>query len=223
VEFSWAWTAAKPSAYTSLIKHNQLNQNGCICSFRNDEPYPESVGSKLPCGDKDEWTQFTYHFRPSRPGTFMYCSQSVAPEHMQMGIYGALVIRPVDYVTEKKTAYGQETDTDYDLEYTFILSEFDPLWHRFIEGDLSILEFELAKRKLKLWFLNGRSFPQTLLPFAWNKIGGNAEPGARYNTRIEVALKQKLLIRPHPEPWGKKNMWIFDSYYKGSGDVGQRE
>lgn len=181
--------------HTPLIKPNQLNQNGCVYSFRNAEAYPEGAGGTLPYGTKEDWTQFTYHFRPERAGTFIYCSQSVAPEHMQMGMYGALVVRPADYTPEKSTVYGRDTGTDYDQEYTFLLSEFDPRWHRFVEGDRAVAEFDLADSKPQLWFINGRSFPLTLLPFAWNRQGGNAEPEERYNTHIKVAPQKRFLVR----------------------------
>lgn len=179
---------------TPLIKPNQLNQNGCIYSLRNTEPYPEGVGSKLPYGTAEDWTQFTYHFQAVSPGTYAYCSRT-APDDIQMGMYGALIVRPADFSPENKTVYGGGTDTEFDLEHTFILGEFDPLWHRFIEGDPSVTEFIPADYKPEIWFINGRSFPQTMLPFAWNRLGGNADPEHLYDTHIKVAPQQKLLIR----------------------------
>lgn len=179
---------------TPLIKPNQLNQNGCIYSLRNTEAYPEGVGSKLPYGVAEDWTQFTYHFHAMRPGTYIYCCQT-APDDIQMGLYGAMIVQPADFSPENKTVYGRGTETEFDLEHTFILGEFDPVWHRFIEGDSSIPEFLPADCKSEIWFINGRSFPQTMLPFAWNRRGGNAEPEQRYNTHIKVAPKERLLIR----------------------------
>ncbi len=179
---------------TPLIKPNQLNQNGCIYSLRNTEAYPEGVGSKLPYGIAEDWTQFTYHFQATRPGTYVYCCRT-SPDDVQMGMYGALIVRPTDFRPENKTVYGGGTGTEFDVEHTFILGEFDPLWHRFIEGDPSVEEFIPSDYKPEIWFINGRSFPQTMLPFAWNRQGGNAEPEQRYDTHIKVAPQQKLLIR----------------------------
>lgn len=179
---------------TPFIKPNQLNQNGCIYSLRNTEAYPEGVGSKLPYGTAEDWTQFTYHFQALRPGTFVYCCQT-SPDDIQMGMYGALIVRPADFSAENKTVYGMGTNTEFDVEHTFILGEFDPLWHRFIEGDPAVTDFSPADCKSEIWFINGRSFPQTMLPFAWNKKGGNAEPEPRYDTHIKAAPEQRLLVR----------------------------
>jgi len=180
---------------TPLIKPNQLNQNGCIYSFRNEEPYPDGVGSRLPYGDKEDWTQFTYHFRAENPGSFMYCSQSVTPEHMHMGMFGALIVRPSDYSSSNKSVYGSGTDTDFDQEYTFLLGEFDPQWHRYVEGDPEISKYSPSDWRPSLWFINGRTFPMTMLPFAWNRQGGNACYEPRYNTHIKAAPKHDLLVR----------------------------
>ena len=175
-----------------LIKPNHLNQAGGIYSLRNDAPYPDGIGGKIPHGCAEDWTRFTYHFRSLRPGTFMYYGLMNMSEDMNMGICGALLVRPAD---GSRSVYGMNTCTDYDQEYTFILSEFDPRWHRFIEGDEDTPNYYQPEWQPELWFINGRTFPQTLSPFAWNKVGGSADLESRYNTHLNVEPNHNFLVR----------------------------
>jgi len=137
-------------------------------------------------------------------GTFMYHCHMIASEHVQMGMYGAIVVRPADYSPTNKTVYGRKTNTNYDVEYTIIISEIDPRWHRLIEGEIVdplVTGFRAADWKPELWFANGRTFPQTILPFAWNTPGatpttfGPPDPEPRYNTLVTMKTNQKFLIR----------------------------
>lgn len=175
-----------------LFRPNQLNQNGGIYSLKNTEPFPEGLGSDLPYGNPEDWSQFTYYFRPNRPGTFMYCCHVSAAEHVQMGLYGSLIVRPKDGST---SVYGLNTNTEYDLEHTFILSEFDSRWHGFIEGDAAFASYSPTDWRPDLWFINGRTFPQTVNSFAWNSPKGDIDAEPRYDTYIKSKPKQKILIR----------------------------
>ena len=119
-----------------------------------------------------------------------------------MGMYGALVVRPMDYVSSDPHTWsvlGKGTNTDYNEEYTHILSEFDARWHRSIEGDPAYANYYPAQWRPDLWFVNGRTFPQNVLPFAWNKLDNNnivPEYEPKYNTFIKVnKAKDKFLIR----------------------------
>lgn len=68
---------------------------------------------------------FTYHFVAQYPGTFWYHCHVEATEHIQMGMYGALIIRPNG---QPHRAYP---DTPvFDKEYTFVLSEMDSAGHQ---------------------------------------------------------------------------------------------
>lgn len=175
-----------------LIQPNQLNQSGGIYSLKNTEAYPKGIGSKLPYGTSEDWSQFTYYFRPDRPGTFIYNCHVSAPEHVQMGLYGALIVRPSD---GSKSVYGLNTNTDYDKEYTFILSEFDSRWHSFIEGDPAFGSYRPENWRPDLWFINGRTFPQTVNPFAWNSPKGGIDAESRYDAYVKAKPNQKILIR----------------------------
>jgi FtsP/CotA-like multicopper oxidase with cupredoxin domain len=86
----------------------------------------------------------TYYFKAERPGTFMYHCHVEASEHIQLGMYGALIIRPAqrdenapsDYPANTQTVYGGGYNDYFDLgpdgkpqEYIMLLSEIDPVWH----------------------------------------------------------------------------------------------
>jgi FtsP/CotA-like multicopper oxidase with cupredoxin domain len=90
----------------------------------------------------------TYYFKAERPGTFMYHCHVEASEHVQMGMYGALIIRPTKldpiaqiflgnrYPANTQTVYGGGSNDYFDLgpdgkpqEYIMLLSELDPVWH----------------------------------------------------------------------------------------------
>ena len=172
---------------------------------RDGERYPETQYTV------EEATQFIYYFitSPLRiVGSLMYHCHMLAAEHVQMGMYGALVVRPEDYSPTNKTAFGRGTKTEFDVENTIIISEFDPRWHRLIESfgrstDPDITSFKMADWKPELWFVNGRTFPQSILDFKWNPPAGYApitgqdnpyvEP--RYNTLISTKSNKKFLTR----------------------------
>lgn len=219
---------------TPLKKDNFQDNGGAILSQFSNMPWPMGVEYALPGGydgngllsgtwkntnrdnarypgteyTVEEATQFTYYFTPMHIGTYMYHCHMLAAEHVQMGMYGALVVRPADYSPTNKTAYGRGTKTEYDVENTIIVSEFDPRWHRLIESfgrstDLDITSFKMADWKPELWFVNGRTFPQSILDFKWNPpVGFAPTPGQdnpyvepRYNTLIAVKSNKKFLTR----------------------------
>lgn len=196
-----------------IIKKNRLNPSGGVINKRNRFPIATDK-QNYPFGVNDipndaahrqaieDVTQFTYYFTTMNPGTYMYHCHVSASEHVQMGMYGALVVRPMDYVASDPNTWsvlGKGTNTDYNEEYTHILSEFDARWHRSIEGDPAYANYYPAQWRPDLWFVNGRTFPQNVLPFAWNKLVNKAivpEYEPKYNTFIKVnKAKDKFLIR----------------------------
>lgn len=192
---------------SAAVHENKLNPAGAVINKRNRSPittdiqnFPFGVNNLTP-SDTERVTQFTYYFSPMHSGTYMYHCHVSAAEHVQMGMYGALVVRPSDYIPSVKatwTVKGLGTNTEYDKEFTHILSEFDARWHKSIEGDPNYANYYPAQWRPDIWFVNGRTFPQNLLPFAWNRLSGStivAEPEPRYNTFIKVNPRERFLIR----------------------------
>lgn len=208
-----AWNAMSPAAQqaalaasTPIYQVNALNPAGGITSALNLAPVAQGGVGGLTPPQVENATQFTYYFRAEHPGTYMYHCHVAASEHVQMGMYGALIIRPRDtggvgnvitnrvYGTEALSAEGATFDDTFDKEYTFLLSEIDPNWHAVIEGGKR-KAFYPPNWKPELWFVNGRTFPQTIFNFAWNLPAGGAAAEPRYNTYINVTAGQRFLIR----------------------------
>ncbi|MDD1676227.1 MAG: multicopper oxidase domain-containing protein [Methanomicrobiales archaeon] len=196
-----------------LMKTNNLNPAGGITSQFNLAPYPLGVGAPLPAGvTRESATQFTYYFRAEHPGTYMYHCHVAAAEHVQMGMYGALIIRPRTggtgavifnqiYGDNALSAANAPTQSDVftaGKEYTFLLSEIDPNWHAIIEQGKR-KAFYPPNWKPELWFVNGRTFPETIFNFAWNAPAGATNLAdyrdPRYNTYINIQSGDIFLIR----------------------------
>jgi hypothetical protein len=101
----------------------------------------------------------TYTFTASEPGTYIYHSlDGVNPGlHAEMGLQGVLIVRP-DLTNMDRTAYGDGTETDYDQEFLYLLTEVDPDIHLQMERG-HYTHFTQSDRFAKIWFVNGRVFP----------------------------------------------------------------
>jgi FtsP/CotA-like multicopper oxidase with cupredoxin domain len=101
----------------------------------------------------------TYSFTASAPGTYLYESGTDPVKQVQMGLFGALVVRS----TDGGTAYGSATRSNYNTntEYVLLMSEIDPDLHQAIERGKS---YDPAAYHPRYWMLNGRSFPDTIAP-----------------------------------------------------------
>ena len=77
----------------------------------------------------DGVTVVTYEFVADYPGTYIYHSGTSQQIQIEMGLVGALIIRPDTYHPEtNKIAYNHD-DSAYDREYLFLHSEMDPRYH----------------------------------------------------------------------------------------------
>ena len=106
----------------------------------------------------------TYSFTASHAGTFLYRSGTDVAKQVQMGLYGALVVRPTDSNGDviQGQAYDDPSSTfDSDHEYVHLLSEIDPAFHQAVERKRSI---SLSTFNSRYFLINGRSMPDTLAP-----------------------------------------------------------
>lgn len=105
----------------------------------------------------------SYMFTATDPGTFLYESGSEPSKQVQMGLYGAVVVRPAmgaDY------AYNDpDTRFDPDREFILILHDIDPTLHRRVARGRP---YDVTTMHDEYWTINGRAFPDT--------ISGNAVP-----------------------------------------------
>jgi FtsP/CotA-like multicopper oxidase with cupredoxin domain len=140
-----------------------------------------------------------YYFKPEHAGTHMYHCHVEASEHVQMGMYGALIVRP--QVNSSNTVYGGinvngQLADQFDKEYVMLLSDLDSRWHRAVElGGISYRDFNPVDFRPDYWLLNGRSFPDTILP-AQNEFTGNiGGPPPGYDTYVRVGTGERFLLR----------------------------
>lgn len=139
----------------------------------------------------------TYTFTADQPGTYTYHSGTDAALQVEMGILGAIVVRPYGYDANNPTAYGHP-DSSYDREYLFVLSEMDPVIHDMVAfGDSFLGTDVLGDYFSKYWFINGRTGPDTMagaavpwLPTQPYNILPQLHPGERVLARIVSAGRE---------------------------------
>lgn len=145
-----------------LMDPHTLHFHG-IHSVPYMDGFPE-LSFAIPMGQS-----FTYKFTAEYEGTHMYHCHVEAVEHVQMGMYGPLVV----YGGAQKKIYGRS----YSREYIWLLSEFDSRWHKALEPGAPELEVpEILQTSppvgyaewLRInyrpdyWMVNGMAFPDTL-------------------------------------------------------------
>lgn len=108
----------------------------------------------------------TYTFTPTKPGTFLYQSGTNANVQNQMGLYGAMIVRPAgrpDQVNDRadsKFAYSASSQND-NKEYVYLLSEVDPNLHLAVERGQPV---NWNNYRARYFLINGRSMPDTIAP-----------------------------------------------------------
>lgn len=129
----------------------------------------------------------TYSFVASEPGTYLYYSGTQPELQIEMGLVGALVVRP-NVADPLHQAYVQP-GTGFDHEYLFVLTEMDPLIHAQVElGRMA--QVDSPARRSTLWFINGRNGPDTLLAAFVPWL-----PTQPYNSLPRMHPGEKILLR----------------------------
>jgi FtsP/CotA-like multicopper oxidase with cupredoxin domain len=101
----------------------------------------------------------TYSFVASKPGTYVYESGTEPQKQVRMGLFGALVVRPALGATYAyNRADAQYTPAE---EFMVLLSEADPYQNQAVENGQT---FNLNNYHPRYWFVNGRTFPDTIAP-----------------------------------------------------------
>ena len=107
----------------------------------------------------DGVTEVTYTFTATHAGTYLYQSGTRPDLEVEMGLVGALVVRP-NVANAAHQAYGH-VDTKFDREYLFLITEMDPVIHDLV-GAGRIAEVDNTTYHAVYWFFNGRNGPDTM-------------------------------------------------------------
>jgi manganese oxidase len=120
-----------------------------------------------------------YMFVPQNPGTYMYHCHQEADIHVQMGMYGALVVyNQGDSALVGGPGKGKGGDLwgwKYDKDVVMLLSEIDTRQHVSEQNALGGAgAFNPVNYQPQYWLINGLSFPNTVhaaagpkTPFNW--------------------------------------------------------
>ena len=157
--FTSSATATLPGGPTIIVNqgdtvtitlHNSLSERTALI-FQGQDMIPDTTG--VAAGDTG-----TYTFTASRPGTYLYEAGLLpnAQHQVAMGLYGALVVRPVDGTNIPITtqAYASAS-TAFDDEAVVVLSEIDPALAANPAG------FDMRDYAPKYFLINGKAYPAT--------------------------------------------------------------
>jgi FtsP/CotA-like multicopper oxidase with cupredoxin domain len=143
----------------------------------------------------------TYSFVAIQPGTFLYESGTEPAIQVNMGLFGALVVRPAMNVYDGQgnlvEAYAyNDYDSQYkpSTEYLILMSEIDPVMHMAIEQGYL---FNMNNYVPLYWLYNGRAFPDTIAP-----NGAGWLPNQPYGTLVYLhpLELQEFLDSGEPNP-----------------------
>jgi len=154
----------------TVILHNTLpeatsivfpGQTGVRANGNPAQPQLDSGGSltSLVQPAAADTGSVTYTFTAGSPGTYLYESGTDVNKQVQMGLYGALVVRPSghpDQVNDRPDSAFNPSN-----EYVFLLSEVDPDLHLAVERSQPI---DWPAFHPRYYMINGRSMPDTLAP-----------------------------------------------------------
>jgi hypothetical protein len=119
----------------------------------------------------------SYSFVAGNPGTYLYQSGTNQKLETEMGLYGAVVVRPsgmgtlgtcssLNVASGPSYAYNAaRTAFDPCRENILILSEVDPDIHETVENEVNAsapIAADFTNRTPRYWLVNGRSFPDVI-------------------------------------------------------------
>jgi FtsP/CotA-like multicopper oxidase with cupredoxin domain len=147
----------------------------------------EALNANDPATPANNEALVVYTFTATRPGTYLYYSGSNPSLAVEMGLVGALIVRPANFGT-LKSAYG-DARSAYDYEFLFLLTEMDPRVHYLVEqgrfGAVDTTTFFPT-----LWFINGRAAPDTMAP-----AGAAWLPTQPYDCMPRTTPGKRVLLR----------------------------
>jgi hypothetical protein len=157
--------------------HNALSESASVV-FPGQEGVSTSGGASdgLFTREAAVGGDVTYTFTASQPGTYLYESGTDQTKQVEMGLYGALVVRPAGH---PNWAYD-DSSTQFDpaREYILVFAEVDPELHHAVETGGA---YDFNKLHNRYFTINGREFPDTL-----QDNGVSWLPGQPYGALVRV-------------------------------------
>jgi FtsP/CotA-like multicopper oxidase with cupredoxin domain len=127
----------------------------------------------------------SYTFTASQPGTYTYYSGTQPDLQVEMGLVGALIVRPS---SSPATQAYNHADSQFDHEYLFFLSDMDPTVHDAVAaGNLTP---DTTSHFAVYWLINGRTAPDTMAA-----AGAPWLPHQPYNIMPMMHPGERILIR----------------------------
>jgi len=155
------------------------------------------------CTPQPACNTVTYTFTASAPGTYLYHSGTRPDLQVEMGLVGALIVRPNGYDAHAPQAYDH-AGSAYDHEYLALLTEMDTRIHNEVRlrktNFTTYNNIDTRSYKPVWWFINGRNGLDTVLPDDYEFL-----PNQPYGSIVRSHPGEKILLRvigagrdPHP-------------------------
>jgi hypothetical protein len=130
----------------------------------------------------------TYTFIAAKPGTYMYHSGTEMELQVEMGLVGAIIVRPNGVSPANRYAYN-DVKTKFDHEHLFLLTSIDPTVHQLAEQG-RFAEIDMTTYWPVYWFINGRAAPDVMAMAFVSWL-----PHQPYNSMPRMTPGQKILMR----------------------------
>ena len=145
----------------------------------------------------------TYSFTASHPGTYVYESGTMPEKQVRMGLFGALVVRPLLSAGDMYMYNRADSQFTPSEEFMVLLSEIDPYQHQLAESDqvnaaLTPSPYDFTGYQARYWLINGRGFPDSISdnfsPFLPDQPYGALARISPYNSNLAAGVNY------HPYP-----------------------
>ncbi|MBI1824386.1 MAG: multicopper oxidase domain-containing protein [Nitrospirae bacterium] len=181
----WGYAACTDETFTSCGPATlpgpqlEVTDGSLTINLSNDLPEPVSImipgqtiqptptGKSFTVEAASGGGTASYTFSNVRPGTHLYESGSNHAKQVQMGLYGALIVRPAGFSSSNLIDF--DSNSTFNQERVLLLSEIDPDWHAAVSGGQ---QYNGIYFNPKYWLMNGKAYPETqdLITKSGNKM-----------------------------------------------------
>jgi FtsP/CotA-like multicopper oxidase with cupredoxin domain len=165
--------------------------------FKNAIPLFDGVPEMSVATPVGRTFAFFYNLERGTAGTYMYHCHWEDVEHVQMGMRGMVYVRPMQNTATAKFAYNDgDGSTQYDREFSFMLTD---MWLQSHWEDAHIQQPDWSEFTPDAYLLNGRSYPDTVLPRSGDPAMDPADAARLkyqpYSSLVRCNSGDRVLIR----------------------------